>query len=157
MPNPMTAEIYAQLARAANAKNRSKNRPNPYEPDFHDVLGDVSQEYVPGTLDEEAGLNFDAKNIVNRVYDSSQPYGFDFRHDAEPFGYPRDNAIEVGEDGVPRTQFDRPVYDVGEGLVDAGSEDDLFPEARKAMLPIVQTAGSYALPILFSMLMRGGK
>jgi hypothetical protein len=63
----------------------------------------------------------------------------------------------VGEDGVPRTQFDRPVYDMGEGLVDAGSGDDPFPEARKAMLPIVQTAGSYALPILFSMLMRGGK
>lgn len=41
--------------------------------------------------------------------------------------------------------------------VGSGSGDGMFPEAVKSMLPVVQTAGSYALPMLFSMLMRGGK
>jgi hypothetical protein len=37
------------------------------------------------------------------------------------------------------------------------NDEGFLGDVTNALAPIVQTAGSYALPMLFSMLMRGGK
>lgn len=171
----MTAELYAQLAQAANAKKLAKNRLNPYEPEFYGIqdspmehiLNDEPQRYIPDTLDEEADLNFNVKKIANSVYDASQPYGFQFggehawrlENDASDRYYDPNwsgpHAFDVADPEDP--------YEGGEVFVGNGDrvaqpgEEGFIGDAKNALMPIVQTAGSYVLPMLFSMLMRGGK
>lgn len=160
MPNPMTAELYAQLANAANAKKLAKNALNPYEPEFYGIqdrpmehiLNGEPQRYVPGTLEDEAGQNLYAKAVANEGYDASQPYGFSFGNfggaDFDVLGDGRSYSSETGS----------PIQDAGEGMVPS-VDDSIWPEegAVPAMLPALRTAGSMALPMLFSMLMRGGR
>ena len=95
-------------------------------------------------------------NVYNtREYDATQPYGWDFGEDLAArssesalAGTEPPNWSSVGQFGD--------VMQNGERLAQPDDEGFLG-DAVNALAPIVQTAGSYALPILFSMLMRGGK
>lgn len=99
----------------------------------------------------ESANNESAIDLANRRYDAQQPYGFDFMGDhASRLFDPRNtkDAFTALPDGNVLSSHGQIMY-MPNGY-NATDVDDLA-------LPILRTAGSYALPMLFSMLMRGGK
>lgn len=95
--------------------------------------------------------NASAMDLANWQYDSQQPYGFNFEGDhglrfVDPGN--AENAFMTRPDGSMMSNQGQ-IMSTPDGY-NATDGDDLA-------LPILRTAGSYALPMLFSMLMRGGK
>lgn len=102
----------------------------------------------------EPQANQESKELSNQMYAWDQPYGQDFTYDLQD-GDPS-RIMYAEPNGVVHNALGEVIRDPGPGLVDDDPED-IFGNVRKAALPMVRTAGSYALPMLFSMLMRGGK
>lgn len=96
-------------------------------------------------LNLEPYANQTGSMLANREYDAGQPYGFDFSDDAN-LASPGGRYSTVHPDGYVSTD-----------VAQAGDLNAFKSGAADKLLPIVRMAGSYALPILFSMLMRGGK
>lgn len=156
MPNEMTPELYAQFASAANAKRRAKNELNPYEPEFYGITGSSPtllasegepQRYLPESLEDEAYLNDMYSRFANARYDTQQPYGFDFGYREPDFqgGRVTPKSMALSYDGEYTTPPENPQL------------PSVIDDVAGVVGPLAKTAGSYALPMLFSMLMRGGK
>lgn len=175
MPNPMfKKDLYAQLMRYYGA---------PYDQigDANDILKqmgvdiDTSDYYDPndalvdsplGDFMVEASANEFRKQTANRMYDEQQPYGFNFS--GEHAGRLEDDSTDMYYDpnwsgphafyaGKVGTPYEGDMY-IGNGdVVPQPGDEGFIGDAKNALVPIAQAAGSYALPMLFSMLMRGGK
>ena len=178
MPNPMSKkDLYAQLMRDHYGK-RFYQYPN-YDT-LHDLAMDPNTNALlealgadqPLTMDQDGNFsgafgpeikslslamsepwrNFANKAYSNNEYDSEQPYGFDF---SDAF-FNGGRGIEIEESKPGAMEF---VSSDGE-IIRAPKTPKLpsvIDDASSGIGSLARTAGSYALPMLLSILMRGGK
>ena len=116
-------------------------------------LGDPNPSIFDIRSFTEEPFDNEWSNVYNtREYDATQPYGFDFGHEHEMH---LSSPANDSEDAFKARPDGRVTSNLGQ-VISTPDGYNAYDGADLA-LPIVQAAGSYALPMLFGMLMRGGK